>query len=664
MSKFEESNFYKALQDFFINADKKTFLQFLAEFYNRTEGIIDKDNIQDDLIKELRELFIKFNEDGIDEKIVKEKIDKFLENNGKIENINKKISKVDNKKLDKTGIITMGNLGQDIKEAMTGGSVAVVGKNSVGDENVKFSSLGVYKTDFIKTGNNLLNRKALVNGFLKGDGTITVDANYKTTNIIPVNGATHITLARTNAGSTTLGGARDIRYVEFYDSSLQPITASFYNNSSSSSETVSIPYTAVYLRLSFKSAYDDGTTMIYFGENKKYGYYEDYHEIIENIDFSDETKRLIQNNIRKYLLDNKVIDLESLNFVEKVGSNLWNSERYTQGFLNNNGTIKDDAGYLTSDYILIKGSRITPFKYTGSSSSMTYIRKLSYYDENLNPMIDIFYDNGSKTNEGIDLNTKATYFRFSISKNLNKTIMVVYGEQAPEKYEPYKYKLKNVENDELNSNPLQSKIIYNFGDSIAAGDGNSGKGYAEILAEKYGMNVTDYAKGGATLGSNTTNNITTQVDNAITTGKSPDYILVDGGTNDIVNSTALGTIASDFTLANIDKTTTSGGLEYCFNKLKGAFPNAKIVFVSVHKMSSRDYTKQRECQKRCIEICNKWGIPVADVGNKGNLNTFLPSMYKFTNPTDTQPNGDRTHPNQLGYEKFYLPLIYNVLKSI
>ena len=81
-------------------------------------------------------------------------------------------------------------------------------------------------------------------------------------------------------------------------------------------------------------------------------------------------------------------------------------------------------------------------------------------------------------------------------------------------------------------------------------------------------------------------------------------------------------------------------------------------------MSSRDYTKQRECQKRCIEICNKWGIPVADVGNKGNLNTFLPSMYKFTNPTDTQPNGDRTHPNQLGYEKFYLPLIYNVLKSI
>ena len=53
MSKFEESNFYKALQDFFINNNKNTFLEMLSEFYNRTEGIIDKNDIQDDLIKEL-----------------------------------------------------------------------------------------------------------------------------------------------------------------------------------------------------------------------------------------------------------------------------------------------------------------------------------------------------------------------------------------------------------------------------------------------------------------------------------------------------------------------------------------------------------------------------------------------------------------------------------
>ena len=94
MSKFEESNFYKALQDFFINADKKTFLQFLAEFYNRTEGIIDKNNIQDDLIKELRELYLEFNEKGIDENIVREKVNYFLENSVKIKNISSQLDSI------------------------------------------------------------------------------------------------------------------------------------------------------------------------------------------------------------------------------------------------------------------------------------------------------------------------------------------------------------------------------------------------------------------------------------------------------------------------------------------------------------------------------------------------------------------------------------------
>ena len=61
MSKFDESNFYKALQDFFINNNKETFLQMLSEFYNRTEGIIIKNEIQDELIKELRELCLENN---------------------------------------------------------------------------------------------------------------------------------------------------------------------------------------------------------------------------------------------------------------------------------------------------------------------------------------------------------------------------------------------------------------------------------------------------------------------------------------------------------------------------------------------------------------------------------------------------------------------------
>ena len=92
MSRFEESKFYKSLQDFFINNNKDTFLQFIAEFYNRTESIIDKNKIQDDLIKELRELYLEFNEKGIDNNIVREKVNYFLENSLKIKDINTKLT--------------------------------------------------------------------------------------------------------------------------------------------------------------------------------------------------------------------------------------------------------------------------------------------------------------------------------------------------------------------------------------------------------------------------------------------------------------------------------------------------------------------------------------------------------------------------------------------
>ena len=87
MIEFKESKFYKLLQDFFINNNKETFLEMLAEFYNSTDGTINKNIIQDELIKELRDLYLEFNEKGIDENIVIEKVNYFVENNVKIKDI-------------------------------------------------------------------------------------------------------------------------------------------------------------------------------------------------------------------------------------------------------------------------------------------------------------------------------------------------------------------------------------------------------------------------------------------------------------------------------------------------------------------------------------------------------------------------------------------------
>ena len=51
--------------------------------------------MQDEIIKELREMFILFNEEGIDENIVREKVNYFVENNEKIQDI---ITKLNNNK--------------------------------------------------------------------------------------------------------------------------------------------------------------------------------------------------------------------------------------------------------------------------------------------------------------------------------------------------------------------------------------------------------------------------------------------------------------------------------------------------------------------------------------------------------------------------------------
>ena len=176
MSKFEESNFYKALQDFFINADKKTFLQFLAEFYNRTEGIIDKNNIQDDLIKELRNMYIKFNEEGIDKNVVLEKVNYFIENSVKIQDIITKIiinknniKNLNNNKMDKnTNNISVTqinkNLGkldetymsESLLAKMTGeGTFGTVPQDkSITTIKLASKSIKANNTDFISTKNN------------------------------------------------------------------------------------------------------------------------------------------------------------------------------------------------------------------------------------------------------------------------------------------------------------------------------------------------------------------------------------------------------------------------------------------------------------------------------------------------------------------------------
>ena len=358
--------------------------------------------------------------------------------------------------------------------------------------------------------------------------------------------------------------------------------------------------------------------------------------------------------------------IKDVSSIVKLGKNVYDGSSTVSGYISDStGQISTDvSGYLTSQHVKLQKG----VTYTISPR----IRKLLAYDKDGNSIAST-YVGEAKTNYTFTFGNDWESIRFTTYES-DTEIMIEKGSEATT-YEPYKLLFgKNVSfNDyqqneivDINSvNILKDKIIFNFGDSIAAGDGNNGKGYAELFAEKYNMSCYDFAVGGATIGETDSNNITTQITNSLSQGITPDYILVNGGTNDINSpSVPLGTIASDYNYNNFDRTTTVGALEWIFYTLKTNFPSAKIAFISVHRMGSRNYDDQVERQGACVTVCKKWSVPVIDIFNRGNLNTFVNAHLIFTNGTDSYPEGDRTHPNELGYKTFYLPLIYECLSHI
>ena len=139
-------------------------------------------------------------------------------------------------------IFDMSRMGQDIKEAMTGGSVAVTGKNSVGYENVINGQIRPEKTNFLKVGKNKFNYKTATAGYAinAGNGKLAPDEMFAVTDFIPV------------SPNTSYKQSINGRAMAFYDVN--------YNFISGLVNGVTSPFTtpsnAVYVRISIRNPYE------------------------------------------------------------------------------------------------------------------------------------------------------------------------------------------------------------------------------------------------------------------------------------------------------------------------------------------------------------------------------------------------------------------------
>lgn len=359
------------------------------------------------------------------------------------------------------------------------------------------------------------------------------------------------------------------------------------------------------------------------------------------------------------ILEENIVDGEvtprKTNFVKQI--NLFDKDKSTK---NKQLTYPDDV---------LKASE------TFSTSDFIEVASLGKYTLNIANYDTVFlYDSSKALFDKISLkgweikpNTitipeNAKYVKLCYLNQYEDKIMFVEGEVLPDEY----YSAKNIaidglilkdinQNENLANKNLKGTYLF-FGDSICFGAGSAG-GYAKKIGEN-NPNMTCINRGvsGATVAKRTTRNdsVLEQVENS---NDSPDYIILEGGVNDAWSSDVeLGTYnVNSYKTDNLDVNTYSGALETLFNNVQNKWHDVPIFFIIPHNM---DIANTKAYMDRAEELCQKWSIILIDLRKLSGLNTY--NDYVKTTYTNT---GDGVHPNALGYEKYYVKPIANILSQ-
>ena len=128
--------------------------------YNVKQSLVTQFNnslLEDSDFPILQQLILEIQKDSNIDDNNRSKITSY--SSDKVENIKEDLSSQIKDKADKDEIWSMANMGQDVKEAMTGGSVAVVGENSVIPINLVKKSITADEVNFLTTeSSNLFNK--------------------------------------------------------------------------------------------------------------------------------------------------------------------------------------------------------------------------------------------------------------------------------------------------------------------------------------------------------------------------------------------------------------------------------------------------------------------------------------------------------------------------
>ena len=190
-----------------------------------------------------------------------------------------------------------------------------------------------------------------------------------------------------------------------------------------------------------------------------------------------------------------------------------------------------------------------------------------------------------------------------------------------------------------------------LGDSIA--EAHNYKGWHGEMAEHYGVNGYNVSTGGRTLGNNGIYKELADVPENVDF----DFILLDGGVNDLWSPAVVGEVTAEGT-TNFDDATIIGSLEKLFYTFDTRYPDAEVIFVIayMHTWNFEKDTYLNEFIPRVKQACEKWGVHCLDLVNNA------PFLEEF-DPTSGVHTYDGLHANKEGYD-IITPYVVEFLEDV
>lgn len=383
-------------------------------------------------------------------------------------------------------------------------------------------------------------------------------------------------------------------------------------------------------------------------------------------------------------------------FYEEKGINLFDKTAPREsGFLTGNGQLITTTAYDHATIPVEVGKTYTHPVYVYYTGEGTAVRTaccdkdgvyIGFIEGTLSEdkqYLSVTITEARNHTTGATIDTEIAFVKVSVATQTSNThhvdnFMFVEGDTYPDTYESYQENAVYLRDDirvKSTDSILKGKSVVFTGDSICAAtsDESGVLGWAERIGVANGMHWLNKGINGATITEGLGKPCIADTD----FGESPDYIIMEGGTND---ADLIGTYENftpekygSFNMYNytgeFDKTTFCGAVEHLFKRVTTDYAGAKIGFIIAQKMgscsSASDYTAEKSRRRfyfeTIITLCKKWGIPYLNLWDDCYLCPMNPTHN--TSGQNLMYVGDYQHLAKRGYD-YVTPIIEAWMRSL